>query len=145
MKETHQEVASQKQKFNFMASKGGRSRRTVRKPTTTTTQLKKKKIKNSNKNKNKSNEEINGGSRSGIEELLKVVGDSDSSSDFEGCCTPKAERFKIPEIKICPPAPKKQRIISNCSLQQQRPSPIAFFASPDIELFFFFSQSHLQN
>ncbi|XP_022154348.1 cyclin-dependent protein kinase inhibitor SMR9-like [Momordica charantia] len=62
------------------------------------------------------------------------------SSDLEECCTPKAERFRIPEIKICPPAPKKQRIFSNCS-NLQRPSPIAFFASPDIELFFFFSSS----
>ncbi|XP_059430961.1 cyclin-dependent protein kinase inhibitor SMR9-like [Corylus avellana] len=62
------------------------------------------------------------------------------SDDIEipssGCCTPKAQRFRIPEISTCPPAPKKQRLVSNCSLQR---SPIAFFAPPDLELFFFFA------
>lgn len=52
------------------------------------------------------------------------------------CSTPKAQRFRLPEIVSCPPAPKKQRVISNCSLQRK---PIAFFAPPDIELFFFFA------
>lgn len=63
--------------------------------------------------------------------------------DFEGvdisasaCSTPKAERFRIPEIQTCPPAPRKERIISNCSLQRR---PIAFFAPPDLELFFFYA------
>ncbi|KAJ9139673.1 hypothetical protein P3X46_030385 [Hevea brasiliensis] len=63
--------------------------------------------------------------------------------DFEGvdistssCSTPKAQRFRIPKIVTCPPAPKKQRVISNCSLQRR---PIAFFAPPDLELFFFFA------
>ncbi|KAB1200171.1 hypothetical protein CJ030_MR0G007916 [Morella rubra] len=57
-------------------------------------------------------------------------------SSSSGCSTPKAQRFRIPEISTCPPAPKKQRVISNCSLQR---SPIAFFAPPDLELFFFFA------
>lgn len=52
------------------------------------------------------------------------------------CSTPKAQRYRIPEIITCPPAPKKQRVISNCSLQRR---PIAFFAPPDLELFFFFA------
>jgi len=63
--------------------------------------------------------------------------------DFEGveipssgCCTPKAQRVRIPEISTCPPAPKKQKLVSNCSLER---SPIAFFAPPDLELFFFFA------
>ncbi|EOY32681.1 hypothetical protein QUC31_019321 [Theobroma cacao] len=65
--------------------------------------------------------------------------------DFEGvddmittspCSTPKAQRFRIPEISSCPPAPKKQRVLSSCSLQR---TPIAFFAPPDLELFFFFA------
>ena len=51
-----------------------------------------------------------------------------------GCSTPKGQRFRIPEMMTCPPAPKKQRVISNCSLQR---SPIAFFAPPDLELFFY--------
>ncbi|KAK9273311.1 hypothetical protein L1049_018118 [Liquidambar formosana] len=53
-----------------------------------------------------------------------------------GCSTPKAQRFRIPEILTCPPAPKKRRVVSNCALQR---SPIAFFAPPDLELFFFFA------
>ncbi|GMI97435.1 hypothetical protein HRI_003412800 [Hibiscus trionum] len=52
------------------------------------------------------------------------------------CSTPKARRFRIPETDTCPPAPKKQRVLSNCSLQR---TPIAFFAPPDLELFFFFA------
>ncbi|KAJ7964096.1 Cyclin-dependent protein kinase inhibitor SMR13 [Quillaja saponaria] len=56
-------------------------------------------------------------------------------SSTSDCSTPKAQRFRIPEILTCPPAPKKQRVLSNCSLHR---SPIAFFAPPDIELFFFF-------
>ncbi|KAH1077768.1 hypothetical protein GYH30_053023 [Glycine max] len=51
-----------------------------------------------------------------------------------GCATPKAKRFRIPEVQTCPPAPKKRRVVPNCSSKR---SPIAFFASPDIELFFF--------
>ncbi|KAK6937139.1 hypothetical protein RJ641_034169 [Dillenia turbinata] len=51
-----------------------------------------------------------------------------------GCSTPKGERFRIPEIRTCPPAPKKRRLVLNCSSER---SPIAFFAPPDIELFFF--------
>lgn len=68
------------------------------------------------------------------------IGDIDFEGVVEipssGCCTPKAQRFRIPEISTCPPAPKKQRLVSNCSLQR---SPIAFFAPPDLELFFFFA------
>ncbi|XP_031272021.1 cyclin-dependent protein kinase inhibitor SMR13 [Pistacia vera] len=61
----------------------------------------------------------------------------DSSSSPSGCSTPKAERYRIPEIMTCPPAPKKQRVVSNCSSLQR--TPIAFFAPPDLELFFFFA------
>ncbi|XP_022731158.1 cyclin-dependent protein kinase inhibitor SMR9-like [Durio zibethinus] len=60
----------------------------------------------------------------------------DDVSATSPCSTPKAERFRIPEIDTCPPAPKKQRVLSNCSLQR---TPIAFFAPPDLELFFFFA------
>ncbi|EXB93310.1 hypothetical protein L484_015298 [Morus notabilis] len=56
--------------------------------------------------------------------------------DVVGCSTPKGQRFRIPEIRTCPPAPKKQRVISNCSIQR---TPIAFFAPPDLELFFYFA------
>lgn len=66
---------------------------------------------------------------------------SSSSSTGSGCSTPKAQRFRIPEIVTCPPAPKKQRVVSNCFSLQRNPSsrPIAFFAPPDLELFFFFA------
>ncbi|KAG6605917.1 Cyclin-dependent protein kinase inhibitor SMR13, partial [Cucurbita argyrosperma subsp. sororia] len=54
-----------------------------------------------------------------------------------GYSTPKAERFRIPEILTCPPGPKKQRPISDCSFRR---SPIAFFAPPELELFFFIAR-----
>ncbi|XWS73554.1 hypothetical protein CRYUN_Cryun02cG0139400 [Craigia yunnanensis] len=60
----------------------------------------------------------------------------DDISTKSPCSTPKAQRFRIPEIDTCPPAPKKQKVLSNCSLQR---TPIAFFAPPDLELFFFFA------
>ncbi|XP_061376380.1 cyclin-dependent protein kinase inhibitor SMR9-like [Gastrolobium bilobum] len=49
------------------------------------------------------------------------------------CSTPKGHKFRIPEISTCPPAPKKPRVLSNCSLRR---SPLSFFAPPDLELFF---------
>ncbi|KAF5725477.1 hypothetical protein HS088_TW23G00199 [Tripterygium wilfordii] len=61
--------------------------------------------------------------------------DSDGAAIDDVCSTPKADRFRIPEIDTCPPAPKKQRVMTNCSSLQR--TPIAFFAPPDIELFFF--------
>ncbi|XVF04726.1 hypothetical protein REPUB_Repub05bG0109900 [Reevesia pubescens] len=65
-----------------------------------------------------------------------IEGVDDDCSTTSPCSTPKAQRFRIPEIDTCPPAPKKQRVLSNCSLQR---TPIAFFAPPDLELFFFFA------
>ncbi|KAL1547444.1 cyclin-dependent protein kinase inhibitor SMR9 [Salvia divinorum] len=65
----------------------------------------------------------------GEEEIL------DSGSSI--CSTPKGERFRIPEITSCPPAPKKRRICAavSCSLRRKP----AFFAPPDIDLFFYFA------
>ncbi|CAL1409624.1 unnamed protein product [Linum trigynum] len=80
---------------------------------------------------------------------IDVVGNESSSI----CSTPKGRRFRIPKINSCPPAPrKKQRDTdddalfsssqrSNCSSLQRR--PIAFFAPPDLELFFFFARRHI--
>ncbi|KAI7990311.1 Cyclin-dependent protein kinase inhibitor SMR13 [Camellia lanceoleosa] len=67
-----------------------------------------------------------------------MVVDKEEEEDSDvcggGCCTPKAEKFRIPELLSCPPpAPKKLRLTPNCSLQT---SPISFYASPDIDLFF---------
>ncbi|GLT78763.1 hypothetical protein SLA2020_502900 [Shorea laevis] len=62
--------------------------------------------------------------------------DVDDDIPESPCSTPKAQRFRIPEIETCPPAPKKQRVLSNCSFHRK---PIAFFASPDLELFFCFA------
>ncbi|KAF9592765.1 hypothetical protein IFM89_017335 [Coptis chinensis] len=52
------------------------------------------------------------------------------------CSTPKAQRHRIPTRVLCPPAPKKRRILSHCSSQRK---PISFFAPPDIEHFFCFA------
>ncbi|KAK7333297.1 hypothetical protein VNO80_30063 [Phaseolus coccineus] len=49
------------------------------------------------------------------------------------CSTPKGQKFRIPEISTCPPAPKKPRVLSNCSLRR---SPLSFFVPPDLEHFF---------
>ncbi|KAL0855592.1 hypothetical protein Bca101_060745 [Brassica carinata] len=51
----------------------------------------------------------------------------------DGCCTPKAQKSRIPEMLTCPPAPKKQRVLKNCVLMRRQ---IVFFAPPEIELFF---------
>ncbi|KAG6438448.1 hypothetical protein SASPL_103391 [Salvia splendens] len=54
-----------------------------------------------------------------------------------GSSTPKGERFRIPKMTSCPPAPKKRQIRAavSCSLRRK---PV-FFASPDIDLFFYFA------
>lgn len=65
-----------------------------------------------------------------------VKNEGDHEAD-DVCSTPKAERFRIPAIETCPPAPKKRRVMTSCSLR--RSAPIAFFAPPDIELFFYFA------
>ncbi|GAB4835225.1 hypothetical protein Ancab_000134 [Ancistrocladus abbreviatus] len=58
----------------------------------------------------------------------------DVACPADSCCsTPKGEKHRIPEIQTCPPAPRKQRVVSSCSLRR---SPIAFFAHPDLEIFF---------
>ncbi|KAE8728372.1 CCAAT-binding transcription factor family protein [Hibiscus syriacus] len=67
---------------------------------------------------------------------IQGVDDHISTTTINPCSTPKAPRFRIPEVDTCPLAPKKQRVLSNCSLQR---TPIAFFAPPDLELFFFFA------
>ncbi|CAJ1960269.1 unnamed protein product [Sphenostylis stenocarpa] len=69
--------------------------------------------------------------------------DSSKEADMQGsevidvtlspCSTPKGQKFRIPEISTCPPAPKKPRVLSNCSLRR---SPLSFFAPPDLEHFF---------
>ncbi|XP_051142220.1 cyclin-dependent protein kinase inhibitor SMR13-like [Andrographis paniculata] len=60
-----------------------------------------------------------------------LVSSAGPSSDVE-CSTPKGERFQIPEAATCPPAPKKSRAIEG-SLKR---TSMAFYTSPDIELFF---------
>ncbi|CAL0309693.1 unnamed protein product [Lupinus luteus] len=63
-------------------------------------------------------------------EVCEVIDVSSSS-----CSTPKGQKFKIPEISTCPPAPKKPRVVSsNCSLL--RSPPLSFFSPTDLEHFF---------
>ncbi|KAL1332641.1 hypothetical protein HN51_061425 [Arachis hypogaea] len=71
------------------------------------------------------------------EEVDEVIDDVSG-----GCCsTPKGEKFRIPEISTCPPAPKKQRVISSSSNCSLRRSPLSFFSPPDLDLFFFIALS----
>ncbi|KAJ1390327.1 hypothetical protein SESBI_37542 [Sesbania bispinosa] len=67
-------------------------------------------------------------SKEGEMEISEVIDVPNSA-----CSTPKGQKFRIPEISTCPPAPKKPRVLSNCSLRR---SPLSFFAPPDLEHFF---------
>lgn len=79
--------------------------------------------------------------------LLKKIDEVDQHNNCVedanniGCTTPKGKKFRIPMINTCPPAPMKRRsspiVSSNCN--SLRRTPIAFFAPPDLELFFFFA------
>ncbi|AES70724.1 hypothetical protein MtrunA17_Chr3g0103421 [Medicago truncatula] len=65
-------------------------------------------------------------------EISEVI-DVSNSNNNSACSTPKGQKYRIPEISTCPPAPKKQRVVSNCSLRR---SPLSFFVPPDLEHFF---------
>ncbi|CAL0307336.1 unnamed protein product [Lupinus luteus] len=56
-------------------------------------------------------------------------------SEVAEVSTPKGQKFRIPEVSTCPPAPKKKpRILSsNCSLRR---SPLQLFAPLELEIFF---------
>nr|GMD67428.1 cyclin-dependent protein kinase inhibitor SMR9-like [Ipomoea batatas] len=81
------------------------------------------------------------------EDLVKNGGDHEGDGGIgaadDVCSTPKAERFRIPAMDTCPPAPKKRRVMTSWPPPSLRRSsnapPIAFFAPPDIELFFYFA------
>ncbi|CAA7048485.1 unnamed protein product [Microthlaspi erraticum] len=64
---------------------------------------------------------------------------STSSIPASGCCTPNSKKSRIPDMLTCPPAPKKQRVAQNFALRRRQ---IAFFAPPDVELFFVFALGH---
>ncbi|KAK9079074.1 hypothetical protein SSX86_000744 [Deinandra increscens subsp. villosa] len=102
------------------------SRKNVRKP------LKKKKILDEVKPIKKTNSSSNLCSEDAV-----LIKNKDEISNMIGCTTPKAQKYQIPEILTCPPAPKKRRLVSSCTLIRR---PISFFDPPDIELFF---ASHL--
>ncbi|EXB53129.1 hypothetical protein L484_006949 [Morus notabilis] len=70
-----------------------------------------------------------------IESCNNIVHDHEDFA-VSGCSTPKAERYKIPELLSCPPPPKKRKVAPSFSSNR---SPIAFFAPPDLGLFFFFA------
>lgn len=121
-----------------MASKGSRrarTRRSTTKPRRTHCEKRSLQVKN---------QESSTSSSSIIcSDSSPKVSNTTSDSELGGekisgtnCSTPKAQRFRIPKIETCPPAPKKQRVMSSCRLRRR---PIAFFAPPDIELFFFFA------
>ncbi|XP_057515648.1 cyclin-dependent protein kinase inhibitor SMR13-like isoform X1 [Amaranthus tricolor] len=67
-------------------------------------------------------DDINGGDISAINKSLDGV-----------CSTPKSEKYKIPKIESCPPAPIKPR-----SLFSKRRS-IIFFTNPEIDNFLMFA------
>ncbi|KAK9125329.1 hypothetical protein Scep_014175 [Stephania cephalantha] len=76
-------------------------------------------------------------------EDIKMNNNTITISDF---LTPKAERFRIPDIETCPPAPKKRRVLVSspyCTLSSSTSSKRSFFTSPDIELFFYFAMNNI--
>ncbi|CAK8571238.1 unnamed protein product [Lathyrus sativus] len=86
-------------------------------------------------------EVISTSSASSVESTELVVSDLKKDEDTEKnviCCTPKAKRFRIPQVLTCPPAPKKRRVTTSTGvcLSINR-SPITLFSSPDIDHFFF--------
>lgn len=125
-----------------MAPYGSRRRR--RTTRSTTTRKTRSTLPFKKKQENSENQEI-----SNVlpldDSLLKKIDEGDHHNSVEisnnGCSTPKGKKFRIPRINTCPPAPMKRRpsslvSSSNCSLRR---TPIAFFAPPDLELFFFFA------
>lgn len=79
---------------------------------------------------------------SSFKESWNIISGQDHNNNGEdilvsGCSTPKAQRFRIPEMSSCPPPPKKRRVSSTTSSCVSNLSPMNFFAPPDIELFFF--------
>ncbi|KAJ8543805.1 hypothetical protein K7X08_025423 [Anisodus acutangulus] len=123
------------------STRSRRTRSTSNSSTTTTIQKKKMKQQLMKKNKEeKSSAIINSPCKSPCKEASLKRSSNEMELENNICLTPKAERFKIPEIKTCPPAPKKRRIISSTSsnnCHSIRRSPVTFFAPPDLDLFFF--------
>ncbi|GKV51016.1 hypothetical protein SLEP1_g57693 [Rubroshorea leprosula] len=70
---------------------------------------------------------VNGGSK------LKEDNAGEESSVAGDCSTPKGQKFRVPEMLSCPPAPMKPQFCSN----RKKSSQIAFYAPPEIELFFY--------
>ncbi|RDX97988.1 Cyclin-dependent protein kinase inhibitor SMR13, partial [Mucuna pruriens] len=70
---------------------------------------------------------------SSTEKKRKMDSDVAVAVAVAACSTPKGQKFRIPQVSTCPPAPKKPRVLSNCSLRR---SPLTFFAPPDLDIFF---------
>ncbi|KAL0459196.1 UNVERIFIED_CONTAM: Cyclin-dependent protein kinase inhibitor SMR13 [Sesamum latifolium] len=108
--------------------------RTTRKPSPRRTLFKKKKHSNNLQTSLKNQEPS---VVSPATSTTKPSTDVGSVDNISACSTPKGRRFRIPEIKTCPPAPKKRRVFTAAGCNSLRRTPVAFFAHPDIELFFY--------
>ncbi|CAJ2640192.1 cyclin-dependent protein kinase inhibitor SMR13 [Trifolium pratense] len=115
--------------------------RTTKTTTTTTRRTRTRQPRRTNSKKNKKQEMITNvlpssclsKNSSREEEKMEISEVIDVSNSNSPCSTPKGQKFRIPEISTCPPAPKKQRVVSNCSLRR---SPLSFFVPPDLDHFF---------
>ncbi|QCE05257.1 hypothetical protein DEO72_LG9g260 [Vigna unguiculata] len=101
-------------------------------PASSTTLIKRKKVEERmQKKKSTTSTSSSSSFSSGTKE---VKGEDDDQNEEDICSTPKGKRFRIPEVSTCPPAPKKRRVLPiTCSSKKS----IAFFSSPDMEIFFF--------
>jgi hypothetical protein len=114
--------------------------KTSRTTKTTTRRTRTRQPRRTNMKKNKKQEMITNvlpssclSKNSSKEEKMEISEVIDVSNCNSPCSTPKGQKFRIPEISTCPPAPKKQRVVSNCSLKR---SPLSFFVPPDLDHFF---------
>ncbi|KAL0419567.1 UNVERIFIED_CONTAM: Cyclin-dependent protein kinase inhibitor SMR9 [Sesamum radiatum] len=113
------------------------TRTTTRKPSSRRTLFKKKQQQhNSNLQTSSKNQEPSVVSPATSPTKLPST-DVENVDSISACSTPKGRRYRIPEIKTCPPAPKKRRVFTAAGCNSLRRTPVAFFAHPDIELFFY--------
>lgn len=126
------------------SSKRRRTRSSTTRNSRTSTLQKKQQEKKKKKQPLKKNEEISTISpcKTSLKNNSTMIDGSNCSNEY--CCsTPKAKRYQIPEIKTCPPAPKKKRRIlstsSKCNTSSLKRTPISLFTPPDSELFLLFA------
>ncbi|XP_055962383.1 cyclin-dependent protein kinase inhibitor SMR4-like [Mercurialis annua] len=71
--------------------------------------------------------------REDFEDMSTVVAEEEEESDNDGCATPIRGEFKIPEPKVCPPPPRKNKFVIG---KKREPPKNGYFEPPELELLF---------